>query len=379
MEESVLQHSSEGGAYITKTGSKYRTGVHRLRQPQALAGIVKMRLSTKSHRLHSWLIAMAVALSFTLACPVTAYSWANGPGGDGFGTHDWVLYEANHQATSAGVTWLDWSVAQKATDDPDTVLHDTYYHVYDIWGSTYGNSPQRVAQLYAETVQALKAGDTAGASRSFGLLSHYYSDTCNPLHTDQSTAEDSIHSRYEDAVDNVTTMPGQNRSWVGFDGIQYLSDASQATKLAASQAHTMYTDLVTEYSNNGFDPKVSAITASSLNNAVNGLVDLMASAQKDAAYSTVPPTTGSAPSLASSPTQEAQTSSNPQKISPSQPALQETDTASQVGAEKATAASASVAAGTSQSRDTWRTLLLWGMAGGVFLAALFGAMKGRRG
>ena len=64
--------------------------------------------------------------------------------GNGFGTHDWVLYEANQLAESEGYFWLRTGAALRATDDPDTRLHDTYHHVYDVWGTTYGDAPDRV-------------------------------------------------------------------------------------------------------------------------------------------------------------------------------------------------------------------------------------------
>ena len=44
----------------------------------------------------------------------------------------------------AATHWLRLGAALRATDDPDTRLHDTYHHVYDVWGTTYGDAPDRV-------------------------------------------------------------------------------------------------------------------------------------------------------------------------------------------------------------------------------------------
>ena len=72
----------------------------------------------------------ALALALLGVLPASAWAWANGPQyGEGFGTHDWVLYHANQSARQAGYDWVDWRTAQSATDDPDMVLRDFYHHI----------------------------------------------------------------------------------------------------------------------------------------------------------------------------------------------------------------------------------------------------------
>ena len=163
----------------------------------------------------SLLLLILLAMLVSSAAP--ALGWANGSdGGDGYGTHDWVIHEANRLSVLQGCEWANMALAQPASDDPDTVFSDVIHHVYDVWGpSTYGDAPARIGLLYQEAVRKLRAGDAAGASRSVGLLSHYYADICNPLHTDQAPEEDAIHASYEDDVEALTDTVGENRAWAG--------------------------------------------------------------------------------------------------------------------------------------------------------------------
>lgn len=216
--------------------------------------------------------------------------WSNGPdGGDGFGAHDWVLYRADQLARQAGYDWLQWRVAQPRTDDPDTVLHDFRHHVYDVWDDPYGDAPTRVQALYDETVSQLRAHDATAASATFGLLSHYYADACNPLHTDQSAEEERMHGRYETASQRHVDQPDENAGWVVPDGIARRRDAAQETRDAAATAHAAYARLVARYPAHGMDAEVTEITRVSLDRAANGLADLMASAAMDAGIATVAP------------------------------------------------------------------------------------------
>lgn len=230
------------------------------------------------HRRYS-VLAIAVAIAVAIS-PTAALGWSNGPGGDGFGTHDWVIYKANQIAVSRGATWVNIGTAMASSDDPDTILRDTYYHVYDVWGSTYGNSPSKIAENYGNAVARLKAGDANGASYYLGLLGHYYADTCNPLHTDQSIDEDRVHSSYESAVDDQTSSTGSLASWVIDDGGRHVDDPAQFGRDAAAIAHGDYSALVSGYLASGVGG-VQGITRARLNQAANDLADLILSVQQD--------------------------------------------------------------------------------------------------
>jgi hypothetical protein len=240
-------------------------------------------------RLRSSVLA-ALTVVLLLAAVSPAFGWANGPAsGDGFGTHDWVLQEAAQLAAGRGAGWVDLSVALPMTDDPDTLLHDTYYHCYDIWATPYGDAPSRINERYTDVVNCLKVGNDVGASQQLALLSHYYSDICLSLHTEQTVPEGSMHSSYEDAIDNITTAPGVNHSWVSDDGYVHVADVAAEAASAASSAHLSYTTLVTDYVASGYCASVQSITAASLNRGANSLADLIQSAQEDAGYAPTPP------------------------------------------------------------------------------------------
>jgi hypothetical protein len=227
------------------------------------------------------LVALVLAVAL-LALPATAAAWANGGNhGNGFGTHDWVLYEADRLAGAQGVHWLEWRTAQRATDDPDTKLGDTWYHVYDVWGAQYGDAPAKVEALHAAVVAALRGGDRAAASRRFGRLAHYYADICNPAHTDSLAGEARMHAAYESAVERRTDAKGEHRAWIAFDGIQ-TRGAAASTRAAATWSHQFYRDLVHSYNANGYDARVARITRRCLSRAVNGLADLLVSARREA-------------------------------------------------------------------------------------------------
>jgi len=227
------------------------------------------------------LLLLGALLSGTLA--ERAHAWSNGgDGGNGFGTHDWVLYEANRLAESRGYHWLRLGAALRATDDPDTRLHDTYHHVYDVWGSTYGDAPERVQELFTQAVRHLRHGRPRAASVAFGLLAHYYADICNPTHTDSSALEDGMHSRHESAANTRTDAKGEHRSWVRVDGIQVRAGAYAPARRAAAYAHQYYWELVRTYSREGWVPSTATITRRCLSRAVNDLADLLVSARRAA-------------------------------------------------------------------------------------------------
>lgn len=246
--------------------------------------------------------------------------------------------------------------------------------VYDIWGSTYGDAPTRVQTLYDETVQHLRNGDSAAASRSFGLLSHYYADICNPLHTDQCSAETAIHSTYELAAQTYTDQPDENAAWVVPDGVRYVPNAAAEAKQAAVSSHASYALLVSEFSAKGMDATVVAITRQSLNRAANDLADLMSSAASDAHLA---PQGGS---------QESVDASAPASGSPATPATAETTSVASPQREASGGANTvsppsepAPGASSSGGLSAVQTLLLWTVVSAAFAGALLGALRASRG
>jgi hypothetical protein len=213
-----------------------------------------------------------------------ASGWNSSPQGTaGFSTHEWILHEANRISALQGFEWADMAIAQPASDEPDTLSGDTVHHFYDVWAAApYGDAPTTVAALYQEAVGELRAGDKAGASRTVGLLSHYYADICEPLHTGQDAQALNLLPGFEREVQALTDVPGKNRAWITFDGFQQVWDPAYKAEKAAGKAHTDYASLVQEYGASGYDEAVAAIGRRSLNLAVNGMVDILISIFKDA-------------------------------------------------------------------------------------------------
>ena len=227
------------------------------------------------------LTAVLLAVLGALLLPAAASAWSNGPSGpNSFGTHDWILKEADRLAAQKDAGWVRLAVALPRTDDPDTVFHDTYYHVYDVWGSKYGNAPKKVALYYGKALAARKAGRWREASKWVGIMSHDSADICNPLHTDQSDAEEPIHSAYEHDVQTYSDSPGENRVWVRFNGYRPARSVAGLTRTTAAASHTQYAALVEEYAGSGMSAATLAITRKSLNRAANGLADLIISIKR---------------------------------------------------------------------------------------------------
>lgn len=232
---------------------------------------------------------LGILLAFALPSP--AHAWHNGPaGGEGFGTHDWIVVQATRISASQGCTWVNLSVATRATNEPDLIKNDQLYHAYDRWGrQTFGKAPTKVDAMYRAAVAAYRAGDFDRASRYLGLLSHYYSDVCEPLHTDNLRAGSRVRRRYETAVDAMLVSPSNRPTWAKYDGYQRVSNAKTLAVKAASTAHRSYRTLSTQFSRKGFSPAVLTVTRGSLNRAVNGVADLEMSIEQDAVRMGVSP------------------------------------------------------------------------------------------
>ena len=232
---------------------------------------------------------IVLAFALCLAHPLGALAWGTGAGSvTGAGTHQWILRAGDTFATRQGIDWLDLSVALSATVEPDRIAGDNPNHNYDRWGTPYGTADTRVAELYAEAVQALRNNDRTGASRAVGLLAHYYADVCEPFRTDDSSAEAGNSRRFEREVDWLLLNPA-NAGWAVYDGYQRASSPAKATATAAANAHRSYATLVSQYAANGFDSTAASAAKSGVNAAANGLADLITSVQQDAAETSVSP------------------------------------------------------------------------------------------
>lgn len=221
---------------------------------------------------------LIIIVAFMLVVPAgEAFAWSNGRSGpNSFGTHDWIVREGVRLAGRHS-RWVCLKTA-RASDDPDTkdrIDHasGTWWHVWDEWGSTYGGAPEAVAVWHRRTDRRLARGRLCQASRALGLMAHMLEDVAQPMHTDQTQAEDAIHSSYESAVDSRCTATrcrykARNDGWEG--GGPYVR-----TRRLARQAHPSYRPLVRSYRRGGYSKQVDAITRRQLNRAANVVADLI--------------------------------------------------------------------------------------------------------
>ena len=223
-------------------------------------------------RLTAPFVAGFVSLFVFMAGP--AHGWANGSGGcDSFGGHDWVLKKA---IRATDPSWVRVRVALRASDDPDCkdgIDHASspWWHVYDRWGDHYGDADEATAVWFRRVQNRLAAGNERGASKALGIMSHFIADVANPMHTDQTNREDSIHSAYEDDVDErIRSYPFR------YNGRDAATPAAR-TRAVARQAHKLYRELVRTYDRHGYNGRVHRLTKRQLKRAANAVADLLVS------------------------------------------------------------------------------------------------------
>ncbi len=85
----------------------------------------------------------------------------------------------------------------KGAKAPDDVFKDFKNHVLHVRDGDWGGAIEACGEWYRRTVRALMAEDWRQAAWSAGVLSHYYVDPIQPLHTHQTEEEGVIHRAVE--------------------------------------------------------------------------------------------------------------------------------------------------------------------------------------
>ncbi len=218
-------------------------------------------------------IVLFIAAAFVVCAPSPALAWMNGPEPDGFGTHDWILYEALRIAQPS---WVDTQAALLVTDDPDSVYGeaDRPNHSYLASGA-YRGAPDVVATLYEQAIDAHRRGDFLAASRHLGVLSHYYADMAVPFHTRLGPQDLALHALYEAEVDRLLSEPGANSHWVNPWRRAPILDVRASTVDIALASRAMYPTLELHYRMGAMNAMTELITRTMLNRAVNDLADII--------------------------------------------------------------------------------------------------------
>lgn len=204
-----------------------------------------------------------------------AFGWANGgDNGNGYGSHDWILDEA---IRVSGATWVNRTVALAATDDPDSSGVSGIYHMFRQEGLGRG-APSQVALWYEKAVDAYQEGDYTKASKYLGVLSHYYSDICQPFHTEYEARNyDSLHNAYELAVDDYQHQPGNVRAWIADAPRRPITDIRERAIDAAEYSRGQYAALFPAWqsSRSVTNSTVLTVTKRVMSLAVNDLADVI--------------------------------------------------------------------------------------------------------
>ena len=255
-------------------------------------------------------LAMLVFVTMLVLCPA-AQAWQNGSAARSVGgptVQQWILTQAVSEAVQSGTGWVDLSSALPTVGLPDTVAHDVRYHDYvPRNGGHVGAAPERTAVYFELVRDALQAGDTATASRLLGMLTFYYTDAVNPLHTGACRSERRMHRRFELRVMALLNSDSRFERSVcaalaGSDTAESATASARAagaaqnvaafTAASSARAHRFYRSLVRTYLRHGFSRIASRIAATTLERSVHGVATLIEAAAQPAAVPT-PPSSGS--------------------------------------------------------------------------------------
>jgi hypothetical protein len=193
----------------------------------------------------------SLALSAILLAVLSgsALGWCNGgDGGNGYGTHDWIISQALKVFGGSPPAWLEVDTALLASDDPDKVFYATNEHVFNEKG--YGRGAvDRITEYYHQALVAHQAGDDHTASLAFGWMAHYYGDILQPFHTNYAAIDrDVSHSRYEHLVDDLTRTEDMSPDWMTVDRSPHaVADVRTAAIAAAALSRHFYFELYREF------------------------------------------------------------------------------------------------------------------------------------
>ncbi len=84
--------------------------------------------------------------------------------------------------------------------DPDIKFKDYKNHVIYVWDNFWGGTHIKTKEWYQKFVQHLKNQEWKEATYALGVMSHYFTDSVQPMHTGQIEGEGRIHRWVEIAV-----------------------------------------------------------------------------------------------------------------------------------------------------------------------------------
>ncbi|GGB73068.1 DUF4332 domain-containing protein [Henriciella pelagia] len=118
-------------------------------------------------------------------------------------THHFIAMEAlNHIDGPDADDWRNLLLAEhmwllEGAKAPDTDFKDFKNHVLHVSEGNWGGAQDAATEWYGRAVEALRDRKWGYAAYALGVMSHYYSDPCQPFHTGQTEEEGSIHRAVE--------------------------------------------------------------------------------------------------------------------------------------------------------------------------------------
>ncbi|WP_404309869.1 DUF4332 domain-containing protein [Neorhodopirellula lusitana] len=135
--------------------------------------------------------------------------------------------------------------------EPDTRFRDFHNHVIHVDDGYWGGAPRVAHQWYDRLQKHIRNNDWAEAARAAGVLSHYFTDPIQPLHTAQSPAEKVLHRPIEWSITKSYTSLREQWQEDPTRTVFQLSDGpgwlGEAILQSARIAHQHYDTLITHY------------------------------------------------------------------------------------------------------------------------------------
>lgn len=135
--------------------------------------------------------------------------------------------------------------------DPDTRFRDFQNHVVHVADNHWGGAPRAAERWYGRLQQFLRQQAWSDAAHAAGVLSHYFTDPLQPLHTAQSEREAVVHRPLEWSIWLCYSDILRRWNEAHFQVVFQLSNRSDwltaAIHRGAEIAHRAYDTLVNTY------------------------------------------------------------------------------------------------------------------------------------
>lgn len=172
-------------------------------------------------------------------------------------THHYFAIDAlRFVQTGAGKRFAAWLLRYhhrylQGAEDPDVRFRDFQNHVVHVSDGYWGGAPRVAHQWYERLRRYVREERFADAAHAAGVISHYFTDPVQPLHTAQTPVERVLHRPIEWTI--LQSYDAIYRTWLHGDGKTVIALSNRPTWLgeailhAAKYAHGRYQRLIGDY------------------------------------------------------------------------------------------------------------------------------------